>query len=205
MAAAGADEAARPAQPDQRRAALLLGAEGLPKPLVAQTTHARCNLEPHNRDPLIQNILRTYIPTGGVSRISRMPFVVDRALLVLLHAQGREHGDPGADAERPGSWPQGSPRPSAVSPASPVRRGHPPMTDGPRSGRKAIGRAHPPRFPGPSQSVWRTVCTKWLHSLYILTLNTAKMACRYRCERDFRISPPQLSNVAGRYSGFTHA
>ena len=52
MAAAGADEAARPAQPDQRRAALLLGAEGLPKRLVAQTTHARCNLEPHNRDPL---------------------------------------------------------------------------------------------------------------------------------------------------------
>ena len=37
----GADEAARPAQPDQRRAALLLGAEGLPKRLVAQTTHAR--------------------------------------------------------------------------------------------------------------------------------------------------------------------
>ena len=56
MAAARADEAARPAQPDQRRAALLLGAEGLPKRLVAQTTHARCNLEPHNRDPLIQNI-----------------------------------------------------------------------------------------------------------------------------------------------------
>ena len=49
----------------------LLGAEGLPKRLVAQTTHARCNLEPHNRDPLRQNILRTYIPTGGVSRISR--------------------------------------------------------------------------------------------------------------------------------------
>ena len=75
MAAPGADEAARPAQPDQRRAALLLGAEGLPKRLVAQTTHARCNLEPHNRDPLIQNILRTYIPTGRVSRISRMPFI----------------------------------------------------------------------------------------------------------------------------------
>ena len=52
MAAAGADEAVRPAQPDQRRAALLLGAEGLAKRLVAQTTHARCNLEPHNRDPL---------------------------------------------------------------------------------------------------------------------------------------------------------
>ena len=51
MAAAGADEAVRPAQPDQRRAALLLGAEGLPKRLVAQTTHARCNLEPHNRGP----------------------------------------------------------------------------------------------------------------------------------------------------------
>ena len=75
MAAAGADEAARPAQPDQRRAALLLRTEGLPKRLVAQTTHARCNLEPHNRDPLIQNILRTYIPTGGVSRISRNCFV----------------------------------------------------------------------------------------------------------------------------------
>ena len=53
----------------------LLGAEGLPKRLVAQTTHARCNLEPHNRDPLMQNILRTYIPTGGVSRISRTIFV----------------------------------------------------------------------------------------------------------------------------------
>ena len=76
MAAAGADEAARPAQPDQRRAALLLGAEGLPKRLVAQTTHARCNLEPHNRDPLIQNILRTYIPTAGVSRISRIVIAV---------------------------------------------------------------------------------------------------------------------------------
>ena len=74
MAAAGADEAVRPAQPDQRRAALLLGAEGLPKRLVAQTTHARCNLEPHSRDPLIRNILRTYIPTGGVSRISRYAF-----------------------------------------------------------------------------------------------------------------------------------
>ena len=74
MAAAGADEAARPAQPDQRRAALLLRTEGLPKRLVAQTTHARCNLEPHNRDPIIQHILRTYIPTGGVSRISRIGF-----------------------------------------------------------------------------------------------------------------------------------
>ena len=72
MAAAGAEEAVRPAQPEQRRAALLLGAEGLPKRLVAQTTHARCNLEPHNRDPLMQNLLRTYIPTGGVSRISRI-------------------------------------------------------------------------------------------------------------------------------------
>ena len=39
MAAAGADEAVRPAQPDQRRAALLLGTEGLPKRLVTQTTH----------------------------------------------------------------------------------------------------------------------------------------------------------------------
>ena len=76
MAAAGADEAVRPAQPDQRRAALLLGAEGLPKRLVAQTTHARCNLEPHNRAPLMQNILRTYIPTGGVSRISRNLFAI---------------------------------------------------------------------------------------------------------------------------------
>ena len=73
MAAAGAEEAVRPAQPEQRRAALLLGAEGLPKRLVAQTTHARCNFEPHNRDPLMQNVLRTYIPTGGVSRISRKP------------------------------------------------------------------------------------------------------------------------------------
>ena len=79
MAAAGADEAARPAQPDQRRAALLLGAEGLPKRLVAQTAHSRCNLEPHNRDPLIPNILRTYIPTGGVSRISRMVFTKPRS------------------------------------------------------------------------------------------------------------------------------
>ena len=34
------------------------------------------HLEPHNRDPLIQNILRTYIPTGGVFRISRKPFTV---------------------------------------------------------------------------------------------------------------------------------
>ena len=76
MAAAGADEAVRPAQPDQRRAALLLGAEGLPKRLVAQTAHARCNLEPHSRDPLIRNILRTYIPTDGVSRISRIGFEV---------------------------------------------------------------------------------------------------------------------------------
>ena len=74
MAAAGADEAARPAQPDQRRAALLLGAEGLPKRLVAQTTHARCNLEAHNRDPLMQNILRTYSLTCGVSRITRKRF-----------------------------------------------------------------------------------------------------------------------------------
>ena len=32
---------------------------------------ARCNLEPHNRDPLIRNILRTYSLTCGVSRISR--------------------------------------------------------------------------------------------------------------------------------------
>ena len=71
MAAAGAEEAVRPAQPEQRRAALLLGAEGLAKRLVAQTTHARCNLEPHNRDPLIRNILRTYSLTCGVSRISR--------------------------------------------------------------------------------------------------------------------------------------
>ena len=84
MAAAGADEAARPAQPDQRRAALLLGAEGLPKRLVAQTTHARCNLEPHNRDPLMQNILRTYIPSGGVSRISRNKYGQGGAMAVHM-------------------------------------------------------------------------------------------------------------------------
>ena len=54
------DEAFREAfgTKEQCRAALLLGAEGLPKRLVAQTTHARCNLEPHNRDPLIRNTLR---------------------------------------------------------------------------------------------------------------------------------------------------
>ena len=74
MAAAGAEEAVRPAQPEQRRAALLLGTEGFAKRLVAQTTRARCNLEPHNRDPLIRNILRTYSLTCGVSRISRKPF-----------------------------------------------------------------------------------------------------------------------------------
>ena len=75
MAAAGADEAVRPAQPEQRRAALLLGTEGLSKRHVAQTTHARCNLEPHNRDPLIRNILRTYSLTCGVSRISRKQII----------------------------------------------------------------------------------------------------------------------------------
>ena len=48
--------------------------------IVAQTTHARCNLEPHNRDPLMQNILRTYIPAGGVSRISRNNFDISTRL-----------------------------------------------------------------------------------------------------------------------------
>ena len=50
MAAGGADEAVRPAQPGQCRAALLLGAEGFAKRLVAQPAHPRCNLEPHIRD-----------------------------------------------------------------------------------------------------------------------------------------------------------
>ena len=39
-----------------------------------RSDHARA-MQPC-RDPLMQNILRTYIPTGGVSRISRSPFVV---------------------------------------------------------------------------------------------------------------------------------
>ena len=50
MAAGGADEAVRPAQPGQCRAALLLGAEGFAKRLVAQPAHPRCNLEPHIRN-----------------------------------------------------------------------------------------------------------------------------------------------------------
>ena len=39
-----------PAQPGQCRAALLLGAEGFAKRLVAQPAHPRCNLEPHIHD-----------------------------------------------------------------------------------------------------------------------------------------------------------
>ena len=50
MAAGGADEAVRPAQPGQCRAALLLAAEGFAKRLVAQPAHPRCNLEPHIRN-----------------------------------------------------------------------------------------------------------------------------------------------------------
>ena len=50
MAAGGADEAVRPAQPGQCRAALLLGTEGFAKRLVAQPAHPRCNLEPHIRN-----------------------------------------------------------------------------------------------------------------------------------------------------------
>ena len=61
-------------QRSRSSAARLLGTEGFAKRLVAQTTRARCNLEPHNRDPLIRNILRTYSLTCGVSRISRKPF-----------------------------------------------------------------------------------------------------------------------------------
>ena len=43
---------------------------------TTQTTHARCNLEPHNRDPLIRNTLRPYNLTCGVSRISKMTNVL---------------------------------------------------------------------------------------------------------------------------------
>ena len=37
-------------------------------------------------------------PDPELSFESSMPFAVDRALLALLHAPGRERGDPGADA-----------------------------------------------------------------------------------------------------------
>ena len=56
MAAGRADETVRPAQPNQRRAALLLGAEGLAKRLVAQATHARRHRDPHIRDLPVWNI-----------------------------------------------------------------------------------------------------------------------------------------------------
>ena len=98
MAAAGAEEAVRPAQPEQRRAALLLGAEGLAKRLVAQTTHPRCNLEPHNRDPLIRNILRTYSLTCGVSRISRKLYQRNTGPSWKFDTRGRINDLPSAPA-----------------------------------------------------------------------------------------------------------
>ena len=60
MTASGADGAVRPAQPNQRRAALFIRAEGVAKGLVAQPAYSRCHLERHVRDLRVGNILRTH-------------------------------------------------------------------------------------------------------------------------------------------------
>ena len=72
-----ADEAVRPAQPDQRRAALPLRAEGLAKRLVALSAHARCYLDGRMRDLPIWNVKGTYKNSSGVSRISKDMFMND--------------------------------------------------------------------------------------------------------------------------------
>lgn len=72
MAAGRADEAVRPAQPEQGRAALLLLSERLAERRVAQPAHPGCQFQAHFVTSTVENISRTYLLTGGSSRISRI-------------------------------------------------------------------------------------------------------------------------------------
>ena len=110
----------------QRRAALILCADGLTKGRVAQPAHARCNLEPHNRDPIIRNILRTYGLNMRSVTDKQVEFSEDR-LCVLGRQKDRPHGDRARGPAEPAATACScrAACPSHRSRATPVRRSEP--------------------------------------------------------------------------------